>query len=503
MRRQTRGFAVIEWIETHCVFTQGMWIGKPFRLLKWQKRLILELFATGEDGLRLYRWAYISVPKKQGKTELAAALALYLLIGDGEPSPLIACAAAADKQADLVFGAAKKMCEMSPTLKAITLRFDSEIQVPSIPGAVLRRVAASGGMNDGPSWSGMVLDELHEWQGDKGERTWEVLTNGVGARQQPLIIQITTAGYDLDTICGKQYLYAKRVQSGEVSDPGYLVWINEAPEGADHTDPAVWAECNPSYGTTVQASFYRDQLTKKSEATFRRYFLNQWTDVEEIAIPADAWSACQSSLGLDTSRPAFVGIDFAQVSDSCAVAIAQRIPTTDGKDRTVVRTRVWSNPYQDGDARHDLWQVSHAEVENHLRTIHQTYRTAATEDEKGRPIAGPAFYYDPARFEQSAQTLRLEGLNMVKYDQTDLRMVPVAETFRQLVVSGALAHDGDAVLASHVAAIERVERPRGGWRMGKKRGKKNDAAVASGMAAYEAQRTQPKRPAPAPLVAYR
>ena len=209
-RTKTRGFHVIAWIETHCVFTTGEWIGKPFVLLPWQKRLILELFELRPDGLRLKRWAYIQVAKKNGKSEMAAALALYFLIGDGEPSPLVIIAAASDEQADLVYGAARRMCELSPTLSQITECFDKEILVPSIPGAKLQRVAAVAGTNDGKNIHAVICDELHEWQGPKGEAVWNVLTNGTGARRQPMVIQTTTAGFDLETICGRQYQYAQR-----------------------------------------------------------------------------------------------------------------------------------------------------------------------------------------------------------------------------------------------------------------------------------------------------
>ena len=484
--KRSRGFEVIGWIETHCVFTQGEWIGQPFRLLPWQKRLILELFSLRADGRRVYRWAYISVPKKNGKTEILAAIGLYLLIGDGEPSPNIAVAAASEKQADLVFGAAKKMCELSPTLRAICQPFASEIHVPTIPGAVLRRLAAEGGTNDGPSYSAVLLDELHEWRGSKGEDVWNILTNSTGARRQPLVVQITTAGYDLDTICGRQYLTGQAVARGEIEDPAYLFWVVEAPVGCDHRDPRVWEAANPSFGVTVQAEFYEDQLLRKSEGVFRRYFLNQWTETEELAMPAGAWADCQSPLELDRRKPLYVGIDFAQTRDSTAVVRAQAIG-----DRIVMRSRIWSNPWPATDKRRDSWVIDHEQVANHLRELSRLYPKGAAADDRDRLITGPAMFYDPARFELVAQTLRAEGLNMVRYDQTDLRMVPCAETFRELVVSGRLAHDGDQTVSAHVAAIRMVERPRGGWRIGKFPGRHNDAAVAAAIATYECQRRIP------------
>jgi phage terminase large subunit-like protein len=254
--RPTRGYRVIRWIEANCVHTQGEWIGRPFRLLPWQRRWLLELFELAPTGLRGYRWALLGTAKKAGKTELTAALALYLLIGDEEPAPLGACAAASEEQADLVFGAAKTMCKMSPTLSMVTEVFDKEILVPSMPGAKLRRVAAAAGTNDGPSYSFVVLDELHEWAGTKGEQVWNVLTNATGARRQPLIVQITTAGVGgTETICERQYQYGRKVATGEADDYAYLFRWFQAADGSDHRDPQAWAAANPSYGVIVRDEF--------------------------------------------------------------------------------------------------------------------------------------------------------------------------------------------------------------------------------------------------------
>lgn len=194
---------VCRWIEAHCRLTSGSAAGKPFVLLPWQREVVEATFEVDPvTDLRRRRWAYVSTAKKSGKTELAAAVALYLLIGDEEPDALVVCAAASEDQADLVFDAAKTMCQTSPTLSAITERYDREIVVPSAPGgARLRRVAAVAGANDGMNLHGVVCDELHEWTSLKGRATWDVLTNGIVARRQPLVFQITTAGWDEETVC--------------------------------------------------------------------------------------------------------------------------------------------------------------------------------------------------------------------------------------------------------------------------------------------------------------
>lgn len=486
-KKRTKGPAVVRWIESNCIFTNGEWIGRPFKLLAWQKRLIYQLFEVDDSGLRRYRWCLLGIPKKNGKTELAAALALYLLIADGEPAPLIVCAAASDEQADLVFGAAKRMCELSATLSLVTERYDKEILVPSIPGAKLKRVAAAAGTNDGQNIFALFADELHEWTGPKGEGCWNVLTNGTGARRQPLIFETTTAGYDLEgTVCGRQYTYGKKVESGEVDDPRYLFRWYEAPQGSDHRDPAVWEAANPSYGVLVHENFFLDQLGKKTEAVFRRYFLDQWTSSAEAWLPFGAWDACRDDLGLDPNLPLRVGVDVALRNDSTAVVAAQK-----RGERTILRSRVWANPYPEGHSLHDSWELNIFEVEEYLKELRVQFPAPATEID-GRLMPGPEFNYDPAYFQRSAQLLEGEGLAMVKYPQHDSYMVPASQGFYQLVMERKIAHDGDPILAAHVAAATADQKPRG-WRLTKPKGsrKKIDAAIAAAIAAHRAQEPVP------------
>ena len=131
-KRRSQGRRVCQFIEKHCVHTNGQWIGRPFRLLPWQRRLIYELFEVDEGDLRRHRWALLGIPKKNGKTELSAAIGLYFLLADGEPAPLVVCAAASDEQADLVFGAAKTMVTMSPTLSVPATTCDAAAIITAV-----------------------------------------------------------------------------------------------------------------------------------------------------------------------------------------------------------------------------------------------------------------------------------------------------------------------------------------------------------------------------------
>ena len=157
-RFPTRGDLVIRFIERYCVHVDGEWLGTPFLLRSWQKDMIREMFRIRPDGIRRYRWGTIGLPKKSGKTTLAAALGLYFLLADEEPAAMVPVAAASEDQADLVFGAARRMCQLSPRLSALTECYEREILVPSLPGSRMRRVAANAGLNDGLNISACVID---------------------------------------------------------------------------------------------------------------------------------------------------------------------------------------------------------------------------------------------------------------------------------------------------------------------------------------------------------
>lgn len=453
----------------------------------WQKVLILALFevtpgkwrdvwGNERDDSRRYRWALWGVPKKNGKTELAAALGLYFLIGDEEPSPLVICAAASDDQADLVFGAAKTMCEMSPTLSLITDCFDKEIHASHAitwnsqtsewglspnPGAELKRVAAVAGTNDGKNIHAVICDELHEWAIGKGEKVWNVLTNGTGSRRRPMVLQITTAGFDEHTICYRQYEYCKAVANGTKKDHRYhFYWVEPASADADHTDPKVWEACNPSYNVTVNAEFFADQLTKKPENVFRRYFLNQWTASDEAWLPPGAWAACRSSVEIPKNGKVYVGIDIGIKYDSTAIVLVHP-----REDDFIVRAQIFDPPPGDTAAdRVDLSLVSAA-----LDGYAHRYRIQVVA-------------YDRWNFEPIAQEFSEMGLTMSAYSMAPGRTGPASARLFEAITARKLRHNGDKHLAAHVQAGAIKKTPTG-WRLDKQRTKKPiDALIALMMA---------------------
>lgn len=477
------GPRVRAFIQTFCRLSKGEWAGGFLELRPWQAKLIDDLYTLRPDGLRQYRIAYIGLPRKNGKSTLVSALGVVGLFADNEPGGEIYSCAGDKEQARIVFREAKSMIEAEPELLEACKVYRDAIEVPST-GAVYRVVSADAKLKQGFNPSMVLFDEVHvQPNGD----LWAAMQLGMGARRQPLLIGITTAGYDEESLAYRLYEYGRKVESGEVVDPAFFFRWWQAPDGCDYTDPAAWAAANPQFGDTLKPDQFELDAGTTLENDFRRYRLNQWTSSAVAWLPAGSWESCHApELELDPSQPIHVGIDVGLKHDSSAVAIAQK-----QGERTVLRARVWENPYPPEDPRHSRWKLDIEHVETWLRELFITYRAPATEID-GRVKAGPEFVYDPFYFERSAQLLEGEGLAMVEYPQNDSRMVPASQTLYELVVTGQLAHDGDPALARHIANVTPDQRQRG-QRISKPRGskKKIDAAIAAAIAVYRAQQAPP------------
>lgn len=546
------GPKVIRWIEAYCVIPDGPMIGQPFRVPDWWGQVICEWYEMVPDGKgglrRRYSQGVIGVPKKNIKTSISAAMALYELIGSEDPAALVISAASTEDQgSNLLFGSAKTMVEMSPDLRELSRPMTAEIIVPSMPRARMKNITSKAGSQDGPNARAIFCDELHEWAGPKGEQLFTVLEGALVSRPDATLLAITTAGHDEETICYRKYQHGKRVLSGEVKDPRfYSKWV-EAPAGCDYRDRQFWIMANPLFGITVHESVLEDRMVRDRESAFRRFHLNQWVSGEEIWIPSHLWDACSHpDIELDHKLPIHVGIDVGIRHDSTAVAIAQRIPmppsvldvlnamadlvggaeelppavaeqlearNAEARPRpaflTVVRTRGWENPYAPEHPLHDRWMLNIEEIEDWLIELRIGYPAAATTIDDV-VMAGPEFAYDPAFFERSAQLLesgtRIKGgkavdfppCTMVEFPQTDGRMIPASQALFDLIVEGALAHDGDETFKRHILSATADEKGRGAWRLSKPKGSRRhiDRAVATAIAVQRAQQTEPQEAGP-------
>jgi phage terminase large subunit-like protein len=221
-------------------FTKGEWAGYPFQLQKWQKKFIRELFGRvrPKDGLRQYRTAYLEVPRKNGKTELAAALALFLLVADEEPGAEIYSAAADRDQASLVFNAAATMVRSDPVLRQHLRILDSTKRIVCYnTNSFYHAISAEAYSKHGFNAHAVIYDELHV---ARNRELWDVLQTSMGARRQPLMLAITTAGYDRNSICWEQHEYAEKIIAGMVEDETFLPVIYSADPEEDWTSEKTW-----------------------------------------------------------------------------------------------------------------------------------------------------------------------------------------------------------------------------------------------------------------------
>lgn len=494
MRIHSMGQEVIDFIQENLVLGSGSYSGKPFRLLEWQKRMIIEMYEVvqremydSETGSRVmkwdrvHRWAYVQVPKKNGKTELVAALGLYHLVGEQDSvSPNIVCAAASEDQADLVFGAASRMASWSQIASSVDVQARKLLAPHNI--GEFHRLAAVSGSNDGKNISKTMIDELHEWLKPNARSIFDVITQGGGARPDYYNIMITTPGFDQDSICYEFYEFVRNIIEGSTDDPTLYGCVFEAPEEADYTDPHTWWLANPSYGLIQQEDFYADMLTKKSQAVFRRYFCGQWTEAEEVWEAAGLWDDLAGDPILTAERKTYVAIDIGLRHDTSAVVICQ---FDEVKKKILYQSKIWTNPYRKGTSAYSSWTMDIAEVEQFLTDLREAFPTATSLDEEEEyRVAGPAFFYDRHFFARSAETLSADGLNMLEVPQNDTRMVPASQRFFEVIKVGEIEHDGDITMRKHIRSVVPKMRERG-WRINKMDASKSiDGAIAGAMAVY-------------------
>lgn len=234
------------WFINNLTHAKGEAGGRPFNLRPWQKAIVQSLFKRRRDGLRQYRTALLMLPRKNGKTELAAAIALYGLLADGEIGAEVYSAAADKDQASLVFQVAAQMIRNDPELDGSVEIVDSQKRiVHRKSGSFYRAISAEAYSKHGFNASTVIYDELHA---APTRELWDVLATSQGARTQPILLAISTAGYDRHSILYELYAHAKSVVSNPTLDPTFLPILYEAEVGADWTDERVWRKANPALG---------------------------------------------------------------------------------------------------------------------------------------------------------------------------------------------------------------------------------------------------------------
>lgn len=299
---QPQADAACNFFEHILKHTADEWYGKAFLLVPWQEEALSAIFGQiDEAGNRVIEMAYLEVPKKAGKSELAAGLALFVLLTTNTPGCQVYGAAAATRQALNVFRAACKMVDQSPVLtkRLRVLRGTHRIIKRSDPESFYAAVAADGDFGDGVNPAVVIADEIHRWKTRKQLDNWDVLSNGGITRRQTLTIAITTAGVQNESpLAWRLHEKARKIEEGIVSDVKFYGRIYGASKEDDPADPATWIKANPSLkqnGGFLDIEKIREKyVSHEAEGdltSFKRYYLNMWDQKENRAIDMVKWDA--------------------------------------------------------------------------------------------------------------------------------------------------------------------------------------------------------------------
>ena len=318
----------VKFIEKFITHTKGELSGKAFLLEDFQKdQIIRPLFGwVDKDGNRKYRTCYIEIPRKNGKSNLSAAIALYQLFAGGEMGGEIISAAADRSQASIVFGIAKQMVLNNPELSKRSKVFRNAITIENT-GSFYKAISSESNTAHGLNISTLIFDELHT---QKSAELWDTLITATGARRQPLVIAITTAGYDKNSICYQMSEYATKVRDGIIKDPTFLPVLYRAEISDNWELEEVWKKANPAYGTIIKEDYFKTQfkkakLTPSFRNTFKRLHLNMWIGSGGASwINDEDYMKCNISpidLKELKGRDCYAGLDLASTRDVSALVL--------------------------------------------------------------------------------------------------------------------------------------------------------------------------------------
>jgi phage terminase large subunit-like protein len=473
----SRGYEAIDFIETLCRLTEDSIagnVGDKFTLRDWQKNLLIHLYAEKEDGFLKHRRALIGVARKNGKSALIASLVLEQLVL-GVRGGQIYSAAADKEQARIIFKTVKRMIELEPELSEILQVFQNSIYNAST-GSVYRALSSDAYTKEGLNSTFIVLDELHA---QPNRELYDVLSLSMGARQEPMMVAITTAGskYDSsgkDSVCYSMYNRGIQITKGEIKDPTFFFAWYQGDEKLNYKDEVNWSLANPSLGDIVSIEDMHSAVLLTPENEFKTKRLNIWTSTGSSWIPSDLWDALilkdrEQILGEDV----ILAFDGAFSNDATAIVGWY----LGGEKPHLKIVGLWEIPL---DANPN-WHVNVAEVE---KVIIDTYRDPN--------ISVKEIVFDPARWNRTFMVLDEEGLPVVSYPNSAERLVPATQKFYEAVVNESFTHDEDERLARHIANCVTKTSSRGIMVSKANNKRKIDAAVAA-IFGYD-RATQPAPP---------
>lgn len=438
--------------------SKGEWAGRVFELADWQCFVVAMIFGWKRaDGTRRYRDCYVEIPRKNGKSTLAAGIGLLLFFADGEAGAEVYTAATKRDQARIVHEEAVRMVKASPLLRSRIGSVRDNLNIVAT-NSKFEPLGADDDTMDGLNVHGAVIDEYHA---HKNSGVYDKLNTATGARRNPLLFTITTAGANkVKSPCGIKNEYCTKVLLGTVEDDDTFAFIATIDEGDDWRSEATWAKANLNLGTSAKL----DDLRRKARVaaqmpsaqnSFRRLHLNQWTEQSERWLDLEVWDACAGDIpAVDipeamTGRSCYGALDLASTRDVAAlvlyfppddeVAVGYFVcqffvPNANIQDR-VSRDRVPYDAWRDNE-----WLIAtegnvtdYAFIRKAVHDAAETYRL--------EQVA-----YDRWNASQLVTELTDDGILMVPFGQGFASMAAPTKSFELKVIGKQLAHGGHPIL---------------------------------------------------------
>jgi phage terminase large subunit-like protein len=444
---------------------KGKWASKRELLVlqPWQAFIVASIFGWvhKDTGLRRFREVYAEIPRKNGKSVLAAGIGLYMLLADGEYGAEVYSGATTEKQAWEVFRPSKLMAKKTPALMAA---YGLEVNASNllVPSDYSRFEPLIGNPGDGSSPSCALVDEYHE---HANSDLYDTMQTGMGAREQPLILVITTAGSNIGGPCYEKRAECKKILKKVFSDERFFGVVYGLDEGDDFKNPAIWAKANPNLGISVSSDYLEAQVASairspvKQNAVLTRHF-NQWVGARAAWLNMETWN-CAADPDLDIAdfadQPCMVGLDLA-----VRVDIAARISLF-WKDIGGVRhyfafphfylpedslitaknAKMYAGWAKSGYIQlMDGGEIGLAEVQADILALPEKQQVNE-------------LVYDPWQSSQIAQEVRKEGVEAVEYRNTVANLNPPMRELEGALASNRFHHPGNPVfdwMASNVVA---------------------------------------------------
>lgn len=469
--------------------TKGEWAGQRFRLEPWQQFVLWNIFGwKNADGTRRFRYAYIEIARKNGKTALSAGIGLYMLFADGESRPEVYSAATVKDQAKICFSDAVEIVKATDLKNYLTPYRNSIVY--ELKGGTMKPLSSDYGTHDGLNLSCGIIDEFHA---HKDSGMFDVIKSAFGARRQPLMFIITTAGFDKSGVC---YAYREnviKVLRGVNEDDSLFGIIYTLDDKSEWDDPKMWIKANPNLGVSLSADYLADQVkdAKNRPEAVRNVMtknVDLWVDAERTWILDDAWQKC-----IGTTAPADLkgcacwgGLDLSNVSDITAYVLLfhendrfQLLPYFWIPEEKMLEKIRKENINYDKWAAEGYVTVTPGNVIDYDFVKADILRIVADYDLRTSA-------YDRWNSSQTIIDLQNEGMECNPFGQGYGSMSAPTKVFEKLVLTGKIEHFGNPVLRWMLASTLVKTDPAGNIKPDKEKStQKIDGIVASIMALGE------------------